>query len=200
MTDLAVVDYGAGNLCSVCNALSSLGAAFVVTDDAALVAGASSVILPGVGHFGQMTRAIDALGLRAPLVAHLAQDKPFLGICLGMQALFEGSEEAPQEPGLGVLAGRVERLQGSVRVPHIGWNTLRALRPSILLADLGHDSAFYFANGFAAPLSQCASAACDYGSPWSAVVERGKAFGVQFHPEKSGSVGLHLLGNFLGVR
>ncbi|MGH9353599.1 MAG: imidazole glycerol phosphate synthase subunit HisH, partial [Terriglobia bacterium] len=131
-----IVDYGAGNLRSVQNTLDELGGSYVVTSDPAMVLRADKVILPGVGHFGQMMRAMDELGLRDPVIERIRAGTPFLGICIGLQCLFESSEESPASKGLGVFPGRIRRFSGNARIPHMGWNSLETSRPSRLLSGL----------------------------------------------------------------
>ena len=194
---IAIVDYGAGNLQSVCNAFARLETPVQVVRDSEGLRAASKVILPGVGHFGQMTRALDELLLRDALLSRISAGVPFLGICLGMQALYEGSDEAPDDNGLGLLAGPIHRFDADLRVPHMGWNNVEALRPSKLLANTGESPYFYFANSFYAPVGPDTVVTCTYGVPFSAVVERANVFGVQFHPEKSGAAGLRVLQNFV---
>lgn len=194
---IAVIDYGAGNLQSVRNALARIGAPVRVVRDPEDLQGASKVILPGVGHFGQMTRALDTLRLRDTLLNCISAGVPFLGICLGMQALYQGSDEAPEDDGLALLTGRIQRFGANLRVPHMGWNNVEALRPSRLLANTGESAYFYFANSYFAPVGPETAVTCTYGVSFSAVVERGNAFGVQFHPEKSGAAGLRVLQNFV---
>ena len=194
---IAVIDYGAGNLQSVRNALARIDAPVRVVRDPESLRSASKVILPGVGHFGQMTRALDELRLRDALLNRITAGVPFLGICLGMQALYEGSEEAPEDSGLALLPGRIQRFGSDLRVPHMGWNNVGAQPHSRLLANAGESAYFYFANSYFAPVGPETAGTCTYGVPFSAVVERGNAFGVQFHPEKSGAVGLRVLQNFV---
>ena len=193
---ISVIDYGAGNLHSVENALRACEASHELVRDRDALKRAAKIILPGVGNFGQMMRALDALDLRDPLVEALASGVPFLGVCLGLQALFEASEEAPGERGLGIFPGVVRRFT-ALRVPHMGWNTLRRLRESNLLAGAGEQPFVYFANSYYAPLLDATSAACDYGTPFSAVIERAHISAVQFHPEKSGAAGLRIFRNFV---
>lgn len=192
---ISVIDYGAGNLRSVENALRAAGAAHQLTHDAAGIARAEKIILPGVGNFGQMMRALGQRGLRAALLDRIAAGVPFLGVCLGLQALFESSEEAPGERGLAIFPGVVRRFAG-LRVPHMGWNTLKRTRDSKILEGAGHQPFVYFANSFYAPVIEATSAACEYGAAFSAVIERETVFAVQFHPEKSGAAGLRILRNF----
>lgn len=191
-----IVDYGAGNLRSVQNTLDHLGAAYVVTNKPDAVARAQKIILPGVGHFGQMMQAIDALGLREPLLERLHAGAPFLGICIGLQCLFEGSEESPGSRGLGVFAGIVRKFTGPARIPHMGWNSLDQVRPSRLLGNLPDGTFTYFAHSYYAPLSEATVASCTYMHPYTAVLERKNVYAVQFHPEKSGPAGLAVMRNF----
>lgn len=196
---ITIIDYGAGNLRSVQNTLAGLGAAFEVTRAPEGVAGASKLILPGVGHFGQMLAALDELNLRGAIVERLRAGTPFLGICLGMQALFEGSEEAPEQNGLGLFEGRVARFPAGARVPHMGWNGVVAVKPSRLLRGAGARPHLYFAHSYYCPPGPATAATCEYTLPFAAAVERDNLFGVQFHPEKSGPLGLRILANFLEV-
>ncbi len=194
-----IVNYGAGNLRSVQNTLDELGARYVVTDRPEEVRRADQIVLPGVGHFGQMMRALDALELREPLLEKIAGGTPFLGICVGLQCLFEGSEESPGSQGLGVFPGIVKRFVGDARVPHMGWNSLTKQKPSRLLEGLGEAPFTYFAHSFYAPVIQATAATTDYIQPYSAVIEEKNLHAVQFHPEKSGPVGLRVIENFLKV-
>jgi len=194
---IAVIDYGAGNLQSVRNAFARIEAPVQVVRDPQSLRAASKIVLPGVGHFGQMTRALDELLLRDALLDRIGAGVPFLGICLGMQALYDGSDEAPEDDGLSVVAGRIHRFGAELRVPHMGWNTVEAQRPSRLLANIGGPAYFYFANSFYAPVGPDTAVTCTYGVAFSAVVERANIFGVQFHPEKSGVAGLRVLQNFV---
>lgn len=194
-----IVDYGAGNLRSVQNTLDEIGAAYLVTNRPEDVLGAEKVILPGVGHFGQMMRALDQLQLREPLLKKIADGTPFLGICIGLQCLFEGSEESPGSKGLGVYPGLVKRFTGGARVPHMGWDSLSQQKPSRLLQGLGESPFTYFAHSFYAPVINETAATCDYILPYSAVIEDNNLYAVQFHPEKSGPVGLRVVENFLSV-
>lgn len=192
-----LVDYGAGNLRSVQNTLDELGFAYETTNDPAVVEKAEKIILPGVGHFGQMMRAMDELGLRDPVIQKIRSGVPFLGICIGLQCLFEASEESPGSRGLGIFPGTVTRFRGDVRVPHMGWNSLVPLRESRLLAGLGPEPFTYFAHSFYAPVVSATAATCTYSVPYSAVIEQDNIHAVQFHPEKSGQVGLHVVKNFI---
>ncbi len=194
---IAILDYGAGNLRSVENTLAEIGAAYRITRDAEGLETASKIILPGVGHFGQMMRALDSLGVRTTLTERIGVGVPFLGICLGLQALFESSEEAPEERGFGLYAGTVRRFPQGARVPHMGWNELEPRRSSRLLAKLGDKPHVYFAHSYYVPVVDQAAATCTYGLPYTAVLESGHVFGVQFHPEKSGPVGIQIVRNFV---
>lgn len=198
---IALVDYGAGNLTSVRKALDALDTEFKTPETPAGMTDAVGLIVPGVGNFaatealtGPWRDAIrDAVDLGIPL----------LGICVGMQWLFEGSDEAPGVPGLGILPGRVRRLQGDaiqrLKIPHVGWNSLDLPRPSRLLAGLDQGAYVYFTHSYAAPVTSDCVGATTHAEPFAAAVERDMVFGVQFHPEKSGDAGLQILRNFLGV-
>jgi imidazole glycerol phosphate synthase glutamine amidotransferase subunit len=196
---IAVIDYGAGNLRSVEHALARIGASTRVVNDAESVSAASKLVLPGVGHFGAMMRALDTLELRQALCARIADGVPFLGICLGMQALYEGSDEAPGELGLGLLPGRITRFATSLRVPHMGWNNVEPARPSRLAGADDGAPYYYFANSYYAPEGPDTTGVCTYGVRFAAAVEQANTFGVQFHPEKSGAAGLRLLQNFVAL-
>lgn len=197
---ITVVNYGAGNLRSVANTLEELGAAYEVRQDAAAVDAAGAVILPGVGHFGQMMEALVRLGLREALVRKARSGAPFLGICLGLQAMFEASEEAPGERGLGLFPGCVRRFPAGVRCPHMGWNTVEIVKPSRLLEGIPQPASFYFAHSYYCPPGPHAAALCTYGGvEFCAVLEQDNVFGVQFHPEKSGPVGLAVMRRFLAA-
>jgi imidazole glycerol phosphate synthase glutamine amidotransferase subunit len=194
-----IVDYGAGNIRSVRNTLDELGAPYQVTNQAAEVRAAGKIILPGVGHFGQMVQALDQLQLREALLDRIGAGVPFLGICVGLQCLFEESEESPGMRGFAVFRGAVKRFAGEARIPHMGWNSLTRLKPSKLLAGLPEDSFTYFAHSFYAPLNEATAATCTYMQPYSAVLEQNNIYAVQFHPEKSGPVGLRVVQNFIEI-
>ena len=194
---IAIIDYGAGNLRSVQNTLDEIGAAYEVLDGPRGLDRATKVLLPGVGHFGQMMRALDERGLREPILERIRVRVPFLGICLGLQALFTGSEEAPDEKGLGVFPGTVKRFPLEARVPHMGWNDLERRRESRLLEGLAERPYVYFAHSYYVPEVPQTAAACTYTTPYTALLEHDSIFGVQFHPEKSGPVGLRIVSNFL---
>lgn len=194
---ITIVDYGAGNLRSVMNTLEEIGAEFELVRDAGSVSRARKLVLPGVGHFGQMMRELDSLGLRAAILERIRSGIPFLGICLGLQALFMDSEEAPEADGFGVFPGTVRRFPATARVPHMGWNALDVSPQSRLLKGLGRDPYLYFAHSYYVPLHDYAAASCTYTLPYTAAIEHGNIFGVQFHPEKSGPLGLKAIRNFV---
>ncbi len=194
---ISVFDYGAGNLQSVQNTLGAIGAQYELIRDAEAVERSHKLILPGVGHFGQMLRALDTLGVRDAIVNRIRVGVPFLGICLGLQALFESSEEAPGERGLGIYPGVVKRFKGDVRIPHMGWNQLNKVGESRMMQGVGEHPYVYFANSYYCPLITETSATCDYTRSFTAAVEKYNVCGVQFHPEKSGAVGLQIVRNFI---
>jgi imidazole glycerol phosphate synthase glutamine amidotransferase subunit len=194
---IAIFDYGAGNLRSVQNTLGELGCEYTLVRDAAGLNAASKIILPGVGHFGQMMRALDELRVRQTLLARMAAGVPFLGICLGMQALFERSDEAPEVSGLGLYPGTVQRFPPGARVPHMGWNELEVQPTSQLVRHLNARPYVYFAHSYYVPENPRAAATCTYEVKYTAALESGNVYGVQFHPEKSGAVGLKIVSNFL---
>jgi glutamine amidotransferase len=195
---IAIVDYGAGNLVSVKKALDWLGAECAITSDPEEVARAGKIVLPGVGHFAS-TQTLGRTGLKQAISDSIGRGIPFLGICVGMQWMFERSQESPETRGLGVLEGECERFPASVKSPHVGWNQLEVESTSRLLRGVPSGSFVYFTHSFRAPVNGTTVAGCEYGGKFSAAVERGHLFGVQFHPEKSGETGLRLLGNFCAV-
>jgi glutamine amidotransferase len=192
---IAIVDYQAGNLTSVRRALDRLDAPWVITSDPAVVARAAKVIVPGVGHFSA-TSVLDSSGLRQSIFDAIARGVPFLGICVGMQWMFEGSEEAPGQRGLGLFPGNCTRFPADVKSPHVGWNQLAITGSSSLLRGLAPGGFVYFTHSYRAPLVAQTAATTEYGGSFSAAVEHDNALGVQFHPEKSGAAGLRLLQNF----
>jgi glutamine amidotransferase len=194
---ITILDYGAGNLRSVQNTLGEIGAEYELVRDAAALSHASKIILPGVGHFGQMMRALDLMQVRDALLDRIRAGVPFLGICLGLQALFESSEEAPEERGLGLFKGEIRRFPATARVPHMGWNEIEPRDGAKLLANLAQHPYLYFAHSYYAPVTDATAATCNYTVPYTAVLETGNIFGVQFHPEKSGPVGLRIVKNFI---
>jgi imidazole glycerol-phosphate synthase subunit HisH len=196
---ISILDYGAGNLRSVQNTLGEIGAEYELVRDAAGLTRAKKIILPGVGHFGQMMRALDRMQVRDALLDRIRAGVPFLGICLGLQALFESSEEAPDERGLAIFQGEIRRFPANARVPHMGWNEIETRNGAKLLANLAPHSYLYFAHSYYAPLIDATAATCEYNVPYTAVLETKNIFGVQFHPEKSGPIGLQVVRNFIDL-
>ena len=234
---IALIDYKAGNLTSVRKAFAALRADLYDPATPGDLARASAIVVPGVGHFGA-TSALDDDWVAA-IRAHVAENRPLLGICLGLQWLFAGSDEAPDCPGLGLLAGRCYRLGGkasgsrfqvqgsgfgvqgsgfaipgsssenlepgtrnlepsAIKIPHVGWNSLTITHPAPIVAGVASGSQVYFTHSFVAPVTDDTVATTDHGEPFAAIVQRGRVAGVQFHPEKSGDVGLQILRNFVG--
>jgi glutamine amidotransferase len=195
---IAIVDYGAGNLPSVERALLKLDVETQRAVEPRQLESAEAIVLPGVGHFAAFVAGLRERNLTASLRAAFDAGKPMLGICLGLQAMFAASDEAPGEAGLAFFPEQVRALPTNVKSPHIGWNQLRRTRESSLLRGIPSDAYFYFAHSFAAPASaETTVAACDHGFPFAAVIERGNLRGVQFHPEKSGEMGAQVLRNFV---
>lgn len=193
---IAIVDYRAGNLTSVRKAFDHLGAKTIVTSDPVQVANAEKIVLPGVGHFAATT-TLDDSGLRDVIIEKIDNGTPFLGICVGMQWMLASSEEAPDVHGLALWPGECSRFPAGVKSPHVGWNNLQIRsRASRLLRGVEPDSYVYFTHSYRVPLLAATSAECEYGGGFSAAVEQENLFGVQFHPEKSGAVGLKTLENF----
>jgi glutamine amidotransferase len=195
---IAIVDYGAGNLNSVKKAFDYLGADVVVTDQSETLTAADKIVLPGVGHFSSL-RALSRTGLREGLLQAASAGKPFLGICLGMQWLFDGSEECIEVAGASIFPGKCRQFPSSVKSPHVGWNSLTVRKGSRLLRGVAQDSFVYYTHSFHAPMLAATSAASENGLQFTAAVEQSNVFGVQFHPEKSGDVGLAILKNFCEV-
>ncbi|MHB1890300.1 MAG: imidazole glycerol phosphate synthase subunit HisH [Acidimicrobiales bacterium] len=198
---VAVLDYGIGNLRSAEKALQRAGATACLVSDPDEVAGAAGVVLPGVGAFGRCAKALSDTGLAVAALDALSRGVPFLGICVGMQLLYEGSEEDARATGLGVLPGTVRRLPAGVKHPQMQWNRLARVpgRPSRLLEGVGPQEWVYFVHSFAPEISDDTVATCDYGGPVAAACERHNVFGVQFHPEKSGSAGIRILAAFAAM-
>jgi glutamine amidotransferase len=218
---IALIDYKAGNLTSVRKAFAALGAELYDPTSARDLERASAIVVPGVGHFGA-TSALAGEWMSA-IRAHVAQGRPLLGICLGLQWLFAGSDESPECAGLGLLEGRCYRLgtgvgahgpvagdgtpagnttnrpePDAIKVPHVGWNSLALTRRSPIVEGVASGAQVYFTHSFVAPVTEDTVAVTEHGEPFAAIVERGLVAGVQFHPEKSGDVGLQILRNFLG--
>lgn len=194
----AIIDYGAGNLRSVRQALEAAGARCVVVSTPADWLGAERLVLPGVGAFAAAVAGLQGSGCWEGLRRWLDEDLPLLGICLGMQLFFEGSEESPAASGLGVLPGSCRRFR-CARVPHVGWNRVFPAAPTPLWRGIEAGSHFYFVHGYHAPVREDPAVAAwsDHGGLFPAVVQRGRSLGVQFHPEKSGEAGLRLLANWV---
>jgi glutamine amidotransferase len=202
---IAVLDYGIGNLRSAEKALQHLGADARLVDDPELAADADGVVLPGVGAFGRCAEALRSTGLDRAAVSAVERGVPFLGICVGFQLLYEGSDEDPSRPGLGILPGVVRRLPPGVKHPQMQWNRLDPVdgpgtgSNSGLLAGLPPEAWVYFVHSYAPELGADTSSTCEYGGPVTASAERGAVWGTQFHPEKSGAVGLGILANFVAA-
>ncbi|TAM73567.1 imidazole glycerol phosphate synthase subunit HisH [bacterium] len=194
---IAVVDFGGGNLGSLTGALERFGVGFALTDEPAAVDLADAVILPGDGAFGATMEALRERGLDDALRRALVGGRRFLGICVGMQILFDGSDEYGEHRGFGIFPGIVSRLQDAPRVPHMGWDTLEVRKSHPCIAGVASGDYVYFLHSYTAPVVDDTVAACTYGHPFSAVVARDNVVGTQFHPEKSQTTGLRILANFL---
>lgn len=195
---IAIIDYGMGNLRSVQKGFEKAGVASAVVRDPGAVDGAGGVVLPGVGAFADAMANLIALGLDAAVRRAVEAGKPFLGICLGQQLLFDASEEWGLTEGLGIFPGRVRRLPEGLKVPHMGWNQVEAARPDPLLAGIPDGSSFYFVHSYYVDPAEpdLPLAITDYGVRFASVVGRGKVYGIQFHPEKSSALGLQIIKNF----
>lgn len=194
---ISILDYGAGNLRSVENTLSAIGCQYEIVRDVTKLETASKIILPGVGHYGQIMRSMHKSGLREPLLAAIDRSVPFLGICIGMQSLFTSSEEDPEVEGFGLFPGVVKRFGADLRVPHMGWNEINPVKECLLLRGLDEKPYVYFAHSYFAPIIPETGAQCEYGQPYTALLEEKNVYGVQFHPEKSGPVGMQVVKNFV---
>jgi imidazole glycerol-phosphate synthase subunit HisH len=194
---IAIVDYGAGNISSVKKALEHLRAGAQLTSDPSVIADAEKIIVPGVGHFSRCQSLND--NLRTSVLDAIGRGKPFLGICVGMQWLFEGSTEAPETPGAALFAGECSRFPASVKSPHVGWNQIEVRDGSRLLRGVSNGAFVYYTHSFRAPVIEQTVACTTYGGAFSAAIERENVFGVQFHPEKSAETGLKILENFCAL-
>jgi glutamine amidotransferase/cyclase len=195
---ITLLDYGAGNVASVERALQRLGAQTKLATSPECISNADALVLPGVGHFETLIRVLDDRKLRAPLCGAICDGVPFLGICLGLQALYDASDEAPELTGLQLLPGRVCALPPVAKLPHMGWNRLVIKSRSLLLENIDTEAYFYFAHSYVAiEQGQETVATCDYGTEFVAVLEKENVCAVQFHPEKSGEPGAEVLRNFL---
>lgn len=200
---IAIIDYGAGNLRSVQNALERIGAPHFVTSDPSAITAADGVILPGVGAFGHAMDEINKRDMAQAIKKAASSGRPFLGICVGMQLFFEESEENPGVPGLGLMRGRVAKFpaESGLKIPHMGWNTIKIIKPSQLLSGLPEDSFMYFVHSYCviADDRKSVAATSEYGVVFDAAVEEGLLMGVQFHPEKSGELGHSVLKQFAAM-
>ena len=198
---IVVVDYGMGNLKSVLNAFSKLHADVTISSDPDVVRNSPVIVLPGVGAFGICMENLQKRGLADAIKEHIRDGKRYLGICLGMQILFESSEEAPGVPGLGIVRGCVPRFTGSMKIPHMGWNSINIIKDSPTFRGIRSGDFFYFVHSFyCAPFEPgVVATTTEYGDPFVSSIETGKVFACQFHPEKSQAVGLRLLQNFLDI-
>jgi imidazole glycerol-phosphate synthase subunit HisH len=194
---ITIVNYGAGNISSVKKALEHLQRESKVTSDPAVISAAQKIIVPGVGHFSRCQSLNQ--NLRQPVLDAIGAGKPFLGICVGMQWLFESSTEAPETPGAALFAGECSRFPASVKSPHVGWNRIEIGKESRLLQGISSGAFVYFTHSFRAPIVQQTVACTDHGGAFSAAVEQDNVFGVQFHPEKSAETGLQILENFCAL-
>lgn len=201
---ISVIDYGAGNLRSVTNVLDVLSVKFELVVDAESILNATKIVLPGVGHFGQLANALDELNIRQALIKQIENGVPYLGICLGMQILFAESEEAPNAKGLGILPGSVSKFELSDRNVHMGWNTLEAKAQSKLFKSSDDRASegelfAYYAHSYFCPVVDETVFTTSYGDHFSAVIEKSNIFAVQFHPEKSGDLGRRVIQNFVSI-
>ncbi|MGC2698256.1 MAG: imidazole glycerol phosphate synthase subunit HisH [Candidatus Angelobacter sp.] len=194
---IAIVDYGAGNISSVKKALEHLRAETQVTSDPIVIAAADKIVVPGVGHFSRCQSLNEHL--RGAVLEGISAGKPFLGICVGMQWLFEGSTESPGTPGAGLFPGQCAKFPAAVKSPHVGWNQLEVRGGSRLLRGVANGAFVYYTHSFRSPVVEDTVACTQYGGAFSAAVERDNIFGVQFHPEKSAEAGLKILENFCAL-
>ena len=194
---IALIDYGAGNLTSVRKGFAAAGAELYTPRAPRDLERASAIVVPGVGHFGA-TAAL-AAGWRDAILRAVDAGTPLLGVCLGLQWLFEGSDEAPGVPGLGVLSGICRRLPAHLKVPHVGWNSLAFVQPSPILGGVPDGTQVYFTHSYAAPVTDAAVATTTHSDTFASLVAHDHVFGVQFHPEKSGAAGVRILKNFVEI-
>jgi imidazole glycerol-phosphate synthase subunit HisH len=195
---IALIDYKAGNLTSVRKAFGALGAQLFTPERPDELESADAIVVPGVGHFAA-TKTLGPAWIEA-ILARVGEGRPLLGICLGMQWLYEGSEESPELPGLGLLSGRCYRLAAdNVKIPHVGWNSLDFAQQRSIVDSVDNHAQVYFTHSYVAPVTGDTVAITTHGGPFASVVQRGHVAGVQFHPEKSGDVGLQVLRNFLSM-
>lgn len=199
---IAIIDYGAGNLCSVKNALDFLGADSIISNSSEEILACDKIILPGVGAFGHAMHALTASGLDKTVLKAVQAQKPLLGICLGLQLMFEESDETPGKKGLGIFSGKIVKIPDTgLKIPHMGWNSLEVSPNSRLLKGLGDEPYVYFVHSYYLTTEQedVVSAYTNYGARLGVAVERGNVFATQFHPEKSGDVGMKILKNFINI-
>ncbi len=196
---IALLNYGGGNVGSVLKAVEHLGYSAEVTDRPESLQAAEKIVFPGQGHFGAMMKALEERRLLRPLRDLLVGGRPFLGICLGLQALYEASDEAPEVAGLGLLPGRVSRFEGIFKVPHVGWSQLEIRNSDGLFRGVADGSFVYYCHSYYGPATKESSAVTHYGQTFTAGLEMKNIRAVQFHPEKSGEAGLKVLGNFLSL-
>lgn len=196
---IAIADYGIGNLRSVQKAFNKLGYDAIITGDKAVIESASHVVLPGVGAFADAINLLKTTGLDKVIIAEANKDKPILGICLGMQLLFESSSESGVHEGLGLIKGKITRFDIDLKVPQVGWNSVKVAKPSKILKNVDGEY-FYFVHSFcAADINDETCGITDYSVQFTSAVEKNNIFGVQFHPEKSGESGLKILKNFAEI-
>ena len=198
---IAVIDYGMGNLRSVTNAFGALGTEIAITRDATVIRNARALVLPGVGAFGRCIENMERYGLLDLVREQIASGKPYLGICLGMQILLESSEEAPGVKGMGVIKGRVVRFQGTMKIPHMGWNSAEIVRQGPIFDSIPSGSYFYFVHSYYPyPTEDVAATMTEYGDVrFTSSIQKDNIFASQFHPEKSQRIGLQLLRNFVNL-
>jgi len=194
---IAVIDYGGGNTGSLMAALRAAGSDAMLTGDPAAIGAAAAAILPGDGAFAATMNALRDRGLLPAIAAFIQDAKPFLGICVGMQILYEAGDEFGEARGLGIFAGRISRFTGSQRVPHMGWSKIEVVRPAGMMAGIGDDDYAYFMHSYRAPVTPDTVAIASNEGPFTAVAARGNVWGMQFHPEKSQRTGARLLRNFV---